>query len=76
MTALFDRLKTGNTNQTNNEAANERLKNITVEAEKVAKDIRDKIQQIDGTSQDFKTELTYSYPVEPRGMQAFVPHQQ
>jgi hypothetical protein len=76
VTALFDRLKTGNTNQTNNEAANERLKNITVEAEKVAKDVQEKIQQIDGKSQDFKTEPSNSYPGEPRGVPAFVPHQQ
>ncbi|XP_014003610.1 laminin subunit beta-4 isoform X3 [Salmo salar] len=47
VTALFGRLKTGNTNQNNNEVANERLKNITMEAEKVAKDVQDKIQQID-----------------------------
>lgn len=76
MTALFGRLKTGNTNQNNNEVANERLKNITMEAEKVAKDVQDKIQQIDGKSQDFKTELSNSYPGEPLGVQAFVPHQQ
>ncbi|CAB1313509.1 unnamed protein product, partial [Coregonus sp. 'balchen'] len=44
---LFDKLKNGNINQGNNEVANERLKNITMEAEKIAKYVQDQIQQID-----------------------------
>ncbi|KAL0968579.1 hypothetical protein UPYG_G00268800 [Umbra pygmaea] len=46
VTRLFNILKEGNTTHDNNDVANERLKNITMEAEKIQKDLTDKFQQI------------------------------
>ncbi|KAG9345889.1 hypothetical protein JZ751_009045 [Albula glossodonta] len=45
VTALFEKLKRMGTNQSANEVANERLKNITMEAEKLAKVVQDKMKQ-------------------------------
>ncbi|XP_034144339.1 laminin subunit beta-4 [Esox lucius] len=47
VTRLFNMLKEGNTTQDNNDVANERLKNITMEAKKLQNDLEDKLQQID-----------------------------
>lgn len=43
----FDKLKSNNKNQSVNEEANERLKNITMETEQLAKDIEDKMKRIE-----------------------------
>jgi len=45
----FEKLKQNSTNQNVNEEANERLKNITMEAEKLAKYVEDKMKKIEGT---------------------------
>ncbi|KAJ8002829.1 hypothetical protein DPEC_G00163040 [Dallia pectoralis] len=47
VTRLFNLLKEGNRTQDNNEVANERLKNITMEAKKLQNDLENKLQQID-----------------------------
>lgn len=42
-------MKLNSTNQNVNEEANERLKNITIEAERLAKNVEDKMKEIEGT---------------------------
>lgn len=48
MKAQFEKLKLNSTNQSVNEEANERLKNITTEAETLAKHVEDKMKEIEG----------------------------
>ncbi|KAI7811799.1 laminin subunit beta-4 precursor [Triplophysa rosa] len=43
----FEKLKSNNKNQSVNDEASERLKNITMETEKLAKDVEDKMKQIE-----------------------------
>ncbi|KAL0154835.1 hypothetical protein M9458_049098, partial [Cirrhinus mrigala] len=43
----FEKLKRNGTNQNVNEEANERLKNITMEAETLAKNVEDKMKKIE-----------------------------
>lgn len=48
MKEQFEKLKLNSTNQNVNEEANERLKNITMEAETLAKYVEDKMKNIEG----------------------------
>ena len=48
VTNLLDLLKEKNGNQTLQDEANERLKNITKEAEKLKKQVEDKLKKIEG----------------------------
>lgn len=58
----FEKLKSNNKNQRFNDEANERLKNITMETEKLAKEVEDKMKQIEGTI----SEIHIGHTVQPK----------